>query len=167
MGDLWGVRSEALPEEIGQCVLVIGGGRVNWKTGGFVDRQKRIVLIKDIEVERDIGLLEGRAHQHDVLAGPYAFARAAARAVGSISAGSHDFLGSGSRKPWNPMLNESIQALTHMFGRDGERQDDRSRIATRWKRGLWTSRRPSMTARIDCRLGCCHFLVLMFEWLTL
>mgnify|MGYP007130599738 CR=1 FL=1 len=29
----------------------------------------------------------------------------------------------------------------------------------------WT--RPSTTARIDCRLGCCHFLVLMFEWLTL
>ena len=26
---------------------------------------------------------------------------------------------------------------------------------------------PSMSARIDCRLGCCHFLVLMFEWLTL
>jgi hypothetical protein len=61
------------------------------------------------------------------------------------------------------MLDESVQALARMLGRDRKRQDDRSRIASRWERGLW----PSMTARIDCRLGCCHFLVLMFEWLTL
>jgi hypothetical protein len=142
MGDLRSVRSEALPKQIGQCVLVIGGRRVNWKPGGFVDRQNRIVLIKDIEIEGYIGLLEGRAHQHDVLAGTHTFARAATCAVGSIGARSHDFLGARPRKPWNPMLNESIQPLARMLGRDGKRQDDRSRIATGGKRGLWTSRRP-------------------------
>jgi hypothetical protein len=40
------------------------------------------------------------------------------------------------------MLNEPIQALARMLGRDRERQDDRSRIATRGERSLWASRRP-------------------------
>jgi hypothetical protein len=81
---------------------------VHRKPGRLVDRQNRIILIKHIEVERDIGLLEGRAHQHHVLAGPYAFTRATARAIGSVGAGPYDFLGAGPREPRDPMLNESV-----------------------------------------------------------
>jgi hypothetical protein len=77
-----------------------------------------------------------------VLASPHPFTRAAARTVGSIGARAHDLLGARPREPRNPMLNEPIQALARMLGRDRERQDDRSRIAARGERSLWASRRP-------------------------
>jgi hypothetical protein len=115
---------------------------MNRKPGGLVNGQNRVVLIEDIEVERHVGLLERRAHQHDVLARSYAFTRAAARTVGPIGARSHDFLGARPREPRNPMLNEPIEALARVLGRDRKRQYDRSRIATRGERSLWASRRP-------------------------
>jgi hypothetical protein len=40
------------------------------------------------------------------------------------------------------VLNELIQALARVLGRNWEREDDRSGIATRWERDPGTSRRP-------------------------
>ena len=39
-------------------------------------------------------------------------------------------------------LRRQIEALPGVLGGNGEGEDDRSRITTRWKRGPWTSRRP-------------------------
>jgi len=40
------------------------------------------------------------------------------------------------------MLNEAVQALPGVLGRDGEGEEDGGRIATRWKRDLGASTRP-------------------------
>jgi hypothetical protein len=112
------------------------------KPRGLIDRQDRVILVKNVEVKGHVGLLEGRTDQHHVLASPNALTRAAARTVGSIGARAHDLLCARSREPRNPVLNEPIQALARMLGRDRERQNDRSGIAARGERCLWASRRP-------------------------
>ena len=140
--DLRRVGPVALAKEIGERVLVIGGRRVHRKAGRLVDRENRVVLVEDTKVQRDVGLLEGRSHQHHVLARADPFTRAAPGTIGAIGTGLHDLLGSGAGEPRNPMLDKTIEALARVLGGDRERQDDRSRIATRRERSLWASRRP-------------------------
>jgi hypothetical protein len=142
MGDLRGVIAVSLSKQIGERVLVIAGGWMNGEPGGLVERQNRVVLVEDLEIDRNVGLLEGRAHENDCLARPHPLAHASACAIAAVGTGPDHLLGASPREARDPVLNELIQALARVLGRNWEREDDRSGIATRWERDPGTSRRP-------------------------
>jgi dihydrofolate reductase len=142
MRNLRRILSEALSEQIGQRVLVVGGRWVHRQASGFVERKNVIILVKHVEEEWNIGLFERGSNEHHELAGPNTLARAAAAPIGSICTCPDDRLGARPGEPRDSVLDESIEALPGVLGCNGEGEDDRSRITTRWKRGPWTSRRP-------------------------
>jgi hypothetical protein len=142
MRDLGRILSEALSEQIGERVLVVGGRRMHRQTRRFVERENVIVFVEHVEEERNVGLFEGRANEHDELAGSNALAGPAAAPIGSICAGPDDLLSARPREPRNSVLDESIEALPGVLRCNGKGEDDRSRITTRGKRRPWTSRRP-------------------------
>jgi hypothetical protein len=129
MSDLRRIVSEALAQQMGEGLLVVRRRGVHRKPRGLVDRDDGVVLIHDVEVERDLGLGQRRTHQHHGLARTNPLARSAARPIGAISAGTDDLLCPRARKPRDPILNEPVETLAGLLGRDRKRQDDRSRIA--------------------------------------
>jgi hypothetical protein len=95
---------------------------VHRKASRLVERQDRVVFMNDVEIERDIWLRERRPNQQDGLTRPYPLAGTPTGPICAVGASLDDFLRSCARQSWNPMLDEPIQPLSGMLGRNGERK---------------------------------------------